>query len=122
MDKQQVLIVDDSDSMRFVIKFCLENAGYQVFEARDGREGLIMAQSKHYDVIITDINMPNMDGYDFIAQTRKASKNQHVPILTLTTNTSVKSIAKGKAAGATGWLVKPFDDQSLLEVMRKVSS
>lgn len=122
MDKQKVLVVDDSDSMRYIISFCLNEAGYDVVEAADGREALLIAQAEHYDVIITDINMPLMDGYDFIVAVRQSSKNQHAPILTLTTNTSLDAVAKGKAAGATGWLTKPFNDQTLLNVMRKVAA
>ena len=120
MEKQKVLIVDDSESMRFVISYCLNEAGFHVIEASDGQEALRIAQSSHYDVIITDINMPNMNGYDFIEAVRKTSKNRHAPILTLTTNTSQDAVAKGKAAGATGWLTKPFNDEMLLNVMRKV--
>jgi two-component system chemotaxis response regulator CheY len=123
MDKLKVLVIDDSDSMRYVISFCLDTAGgYEVTESSNGLEALGLVQANHYDIIITDINMPVMDGYDFIALARKHSRNRHVPILTLTTNTAPEAVAKGKAAGATGWLTKPFNDERLLNVMRKVAA
>ena len=121
MDKQKALVVDDSDSMRYVVAHYLEEAGYEVSQATNGIEGLNLANEEHFDVIITDINMPVMNGYDFIQETRKTLKNKHSPILTLTLKSSSDDKEKGRKAGATGWLVKPFNDKTLLNVIRKFS-
>lgn len=122
MTNQKVLVVDDSDSMRNVMAFFLKGNGYDVTEAASGDEAIDLVRTFHYDVIITDINMPGMDGYEFIAQARKISANKRVPILTVTTEKTAAGVQKGKAAGATGWLVKPFDDAVLLDVIRRVAA
>ena len=115
-----ILTVDDSVSMRKMISFTLKSAGYEVIEAADGQEGLEKAKANHVDLVLTDHNMPIMDGLSFIRSLRALPQFATVPILMLTTESSDAMKAQGKAAGATGWIVKPFDPQRLLEIIKKV--
>lgn len=115
-----ILIVDDSASIRQMLSFTLKSAGYEVDEAADGKEGLGKAQSKSYSLVFTDQNMPNMDGLSLIRSLRNLAGYRSVPILMLTTESSDAMKQQGRSAGATGWLVKPFDPPKLLEVTRKV--
>jgi two-component system chemotaxis response regulator CheY len=115
-----VLTVDDSVSIRQMVAFTLKTAGYEVVEAVDGEDGLNRAKSKSADLILTDQNMPKMDGLTLIKSLRGLPQYRATPILMLTTESSDAMKAAGKAAGATGWLVKPFDPQRLLEVVKKV--
>lgn len=115
-----ILTVDDSPSIRQMVTFTLKSAGYEVNEAVDGQDGLDKAKSKNYDLILSDQNMPKMDGLTMIKALRATSQYKSVPILMLTTESSDAMKGQGKAAGATGWLVKPFDPQKLLEVVKKV--
>ena len=115
-----ILTVDDSASMRQMVAFTLKNAGFSVVEAADGQEGLEKARSKTVHLVLTDQNMPRMDGISFVKQLRKLPQYKTVPILILTTESSAAMKAQGKAAGATGWLVKPFDPDKLVDVVRKV--
>ncbi len=115
-----VLTVDDSASIRQMVAFTLKSAGYEVVEAVDGEDGLNKAKSKSANLILTDQNMPKMDGLTLIKSLRGLPQYRAVPILMLTTESSDAMKAAGKAAGATGWLVKPFDPQKLLEVVKKV--
>jgi two-component system, chemotaxis family, chemotaxis protein CheY len=115
-----ILAVDDSGSLRQMVVFSLKAAGYQVIEAVDGQEGLEKAKQHLFDLVLTDQNMPRMDGLSLIRALRKLTNYQRVPILMLTTESSDDMKAKGRAAGANGWLVKPFDPQRLTEVVRKV--
>lgn len=115
-----ILAVDDSASLRQMVVFSLQAAGYQVTEAADGSEGLEKARRQKFDLILTDQNMPNMDGLAFIRSLRQMGAYSSVPVLMLTTESSDEMKAKGKAAGANGWLVKPFDPQRLTEVVKKV--
>ena len=117
---KQILIVDDSASIRQMLSFTLKSAGYEVDEAVDGKDGLGKAQRKTYNLVFTDQNMPNMDGLSLIRSLRDMAGYRSTPILMLTTEFSDEMKAKGKAAGANGWLVKPFDPQRLTEVVRKV--
>jgi two-component system chemotaxis response regulator CheY len=117
---KNILIVDDSRSLRNMVAFSLISGGYQVVEAQDGVEGLKMAQQESFDVVLTDQNMPNMDGLTLIAQLRTLPAYNKTPILMLTTESSDEMKSKGRLAGATGWLVKPFDPQKLLDVIKKV--
>ena len=105
---------------RSMVVFSLKAAGYQVVEAIDGQDGLDKAKSGAYDLILTDQNMPRMDGLTLIRNLRGLPSYQSVPILMLTTEASAEMKAKGRAAGANGWLVKPFDPQRLVEVVKKV--
>lgn len=115
-----ILAVDDSGSLRQMVVFSLKAAGYQVTEAVDGQDGLEKARQHTFDLVLTDQNMPRMDGLSLIRGLRKLSSYQNVPILMLTTESSDDMKAKGRAAGANGWLVKPFDPQRLTEVVQKV--
>ncbi len=115
-----ILAVDDSSSLRQMVAFSLKAAGYQVVEAVDGQDGLDKARNQVVDLVLTDQNMPRMDGLSLIKQLRGLPEYQKVPILMLTTESSDDMKAKGRAAGANGWLVKPFDPQRLIEVVKKV--
>lgn len=115
-----ILVVDDSSSIRQMVAFTLKSSGYQVIEAVDGQDGLEKAKAKKVDLILTDQNMPRMDGLTLIKTLRGLPQFQTVPILVLTTESSDLLKSQGKAAGATGWLVKPFDPTKLIEVVKKV--
>jgi two-component system, chemotaxis family, chemotaxis protein CheY len=115
-----VLIVDDSPTMRGMIRKALTEGGCQVLEAHDGVEGLEMLQSAQIQAILTDINMPRMDGLAFIRAVRQDARFARVPILALTTEGEADVKAAGKDAGATGWIVKPFDPKQLCEVLGMV--
>lgn len=115
-----VLSVDDSSSIRQMVAFTLKSAGYEVIEAADGQDGLNKAKMKTVDLVLTDQNMPIMDGLTLIRSLRSMPNYRTVPILMLTTESSDAMKMQGKAAGATGWLVKPFDPSKLLEVVKKV--
>jgi two-component system chemotaxis response regulator CheY len=115
-----VLTVDDSASIRQMVAFTLKSAGYDVVEAVDGEDGLAKARSRVADLVLTDQNMPKMDGLSLIKALRALPDYRSKPILMLTTESSDAMKSAGRAAGATGWLVKPFDPQKLLEVVRKV--
>ena len=117
---KNILIVDDSASIRQMLGFTLRSAGYQVDEAVDGKDGLGKAQGKSYNLVFTDQNMPNMDGLTLIRSLRQIPTYKSTPILMLTTESSDAMKQRGRAAGATGWLVKPFDPPKLLEVLKKV--
>jgi len=115
-----ILAVDDSSSLRQMVAFSLKAAGYQVVEAVDGQDGLDKARQQTVDLVLTDQNMPKMDGLTLIKSLRGLPTYQKVPILMLTTESSDEMKSKGRAAGANGWLVKPFDPQRLIEVVKKV--
>lgn len=115
-----VLSVDDSGSIRQMVSFTLKSAGYDVIEAVDGQDGLDKAKAKTADLVLTDQNMPRMDGLTLIKNLRAMPAYRGVPILMLTTESGETMKMQGKAAGATGWIVKPFDPQKLLEVVKKV--
>ena len=115
-----ILAVDDSGSLRQMVVFSLRAAGYQVSEAVDGQDGLEKARQQVFNLVLTDQNMPRMDGLGLIRALRAMNTYQQVPILMLTTESSDEMKAKGRAAGANGWLVKPFDPQRLIEVVKKV--
>ena len=115
-----ILSVDDSSSIRQMVAFTLKSAGYEVIEAVDGQEGLNKARQKTVDLVLTDQNMPNMDGLTLIKTLRTLPSYRTTPILMLTTESGDAMKMQGRAAGATGWIVKPFDPQKLLEVVKKV--
>ncbi|NQY87714.1 MAG: response regulator [Colwellia sp.] len=116
----KVLVVDDSNSIRDMVCFTLKSAGYQYVEAKDGREGLTKAQAESFDLVISDVNMPNMDGIDLCTELRKLPNFKFTPVLMLTTESSTDMKMRGKAAGATGWLVKPFNPEKLLATIKRV--
>jgi len=115
-----ILAVDDSASMRQMVSFTLKSAGYNVVEAVDGQDAWEKAGERNFDLVLTDQNMPRMDGISLTKKLRDNPKFKTTPILILTTESSDAMKAQGRAAGATGWLVKPFDPQKLLEVIKKV--
>jgi len=115
-----ILAVDDSGSLRQMVAFSLKAAGYDVVQAVDGQDGLNKAKEKTVDLVLTDQNMPIMDGLTLIKNLRELGSYKKIPILMLTTESSDEMKAKGKAAGANGWLVKPFDPKRLIEVVQKV--
>lgn len=115
-----ILAVDDSASMRQMVAFTLKSAGYQVIEAADGQEAFDKAKGQNVTLVLTDQNMPKMDGITLTKSLRGLPSYAATPILILTTESSDEMKAKGKAAGATGWLVKPFDPAKLIEVIKKV--
>ncbi len=115
-----ILAVDDSASIRQMVSFTLKGAGYDVVEAVDGVDALDKAKRHNLDLILTDINMPRMDGLALVESLRGLPRYKAAPILMLTTESSEAMKAKGRAAGATGWLVKPFDPRRLVQVVQKV--
>ncbi|MBB3136482.1 two-component system chemotaxis response regulator CheY [Rhizobium pisi] len=115
-----ILTVDDSASIRLTTKVTLTNAGYSVTEAVNGAEGLVAAKGSSFDLIVTDLNMPVMDGLTMIEELRKLPAQAGVPIIFLTTESDADLKARAKAAGATGWLTKPFDPENLVKIVKKV--
>lgn len=115
-----VLVVDDSNSIRDMVSFTLMGAGYQTTEAKDGLEALSVAKGEAFDLVITDVNMPNMDGISLCGELRQLPEFKFTPILMLTTESSTDMKMKGKSAGATGWLVKPFNPEKLLSTIKRV--
>jgi len=116
----QILVVDDSLSMRQMVVFTLTSAGYSVVEAEDGVIALEKAKNQSFSLVLTDINMPNMDGLTLIKHLRQTKEYQYTPLLTLTTEAGSDKKAEGKAAGATGWMVKPFNPDQLVATVKKV--
>lgn len=117
---KKVLTVDDSKTMRDMVSFTLKGAGFDVVEAEDGVDALSVLDKTSVDLIITDINMPNMDGVTLVKRVRGGGAHRSVPILVLTTEGSDQKKADGRAAGATGWIVKPFTPDKLVQVVNKV--
>ena len=115
-----ILTVDDSPSIRVALKIALTNAGYSVAEAGNGVEGIEKAKASAFDLIITDLNMPVMDGLTMIEEMRRLPDQMGVPIVFLTTESDEGMKARAKAAGATGWLTKPFDPDQLVRIAKKV--
>lgn len=115
-----ILAVDDSASMRQMVMFTLKNAGYQVVEAVDGMDAWNKAGQQSFDLVLTDQNMPRLDGIELTRKLRETSQFRSTPILILTTESSDQMKQAGKRAGATGWLVKPFDATKLIEVIEQV--
>ncbi|PCJ36357.1 MAG: response regulator [Alphaproteobacteria bacterium] len=118
--KKTALTIDDSKTMRDMVSFTLKNAGYDVVEAENGQLGLDKIAGASFDVIITDVNMPVMDGITFTREARKRAEARTTPILILTTESGSDIKNEGRSAGATGWIVKPFNPEKLLQVVEKV--
>lgn len=116
----QILAVDDSASMRQMVAFTLKGAGHSVTEAADGKEALNLAKSTKFDLVLSDVNMPNMDGIALTKELRSLPEFKFTPILILTTEAGMDKKQDGKAAGATGWIVKPFNPDQLLATIKKV--
>jgi two-component system chemotaxis response regulator CheY len=115
-----ILTVDDSATIRQMTSLVLNGAGYQVIEAVDAIDALGKLNGQDIDLILTDINMPEMDGIEFTRQIRATAHYKFVPVIMLTTESQVEKKQEGKAAGATGWIVKPFTQDQLLAVVKKV--
>ncbi len=115
-----ILAVDDSASMRQMVRFTLESAGYEVIQAADGVEALDYAKGGKADLVLTDVNMPRMDGLTLVRELRGLSNYKGIPILVLTTEAGQDTKMQGKQAGATGWIVKPFNPEQLLATIQRV--
>jgi two-component system chemotaxis response regulator CheY len=118
---KRILTIDDSKTMRDMLRMTLVDAGYEVMQAVDGQDGLDVLRKERFDVVITDINMPKLDGYGVIRHLRADASYDDTPILVLSTENDQKTKDIGRDAGATGWLVKPFDPDQLVEIVRQVS-
>jgi two-component system, chemotaxis family, chemotaxis protein CheY len=116
----RIMTVDDSASMRQMVSFTLKGAGYEVIEALDGSDALEKMEKQSIQMLITDINMPNLDGIGLVRKVRAHAVYRFIPIILLTTESQESKKQEGKAAGATGWIVKPFKPDQLLNVVRKV--
>lgn len=115
-----ILAVDDSASMRQMVSFTLKGAGYNVVEAVDGVDALNKAKAQNFDCVVTDVNMPNKDGISLIKDLRALPNYKFTPMLMLTTESGMDKKQQGKDAGATGWIVKPFNPDQLLKTIKKV--
>ena len=115
-----ILAVDDSASVRQMVNYTLKTAGYDVVDAVDGKDGLTKAGVHKFDMIITDLNMPNLDGIGLITAVRKLPGYSFTPILMLTTESQAEKKDAGRKAGATGWIVKPFNAEQLISVLHKL--
>ena len=117
---KQILIADDSESIREVLAYSLKNAGYDVCVAYDGVDALTFFDGQSIDLLLTDYHMPNMNGLELIRKVRELDNYRFVPILVLTTENQKNIIKEAKDAGATGWLLKPFNTEKLIQTLRKV--
>jgi two-component system chemotaxis response regulator CheY len=115
-----IMTVDDSTSVRQMVSFTLKDAGYDVLEAKDGMDALQKAKTANVNMVITDLNMPNMDGITLIKNLRQLPNYKFIPIIMLSTESQQEKKIEGKNAGATGWIVKPFNAEQLLAVIKKV--
>lgn len=116
-----VLTVDDSRTMRDMLRLALVEAGFRVTQAEDGLHGLEVLRQERPGVIVTDINMPRLDGFGFIEEVRRDAGYRAIPILVLTTESDAEKRARARASGATGWIVKPFDPAKLVAAIRRVA-
>jgi len=114
-----IMSVDDSKSVRQMVSFTLQQAGYKVVEAEDGKDALAKL-NEQVDMVLTDLNMPNMDGIELIKAIRAEPRYKFMPVVMLTTESQANKKQEGKAAGATGWIIKPFSPEQLLAVVKKV--
>jgi two-component system chemotaxis response regulator CheY len=117
-----ILTVDDSRTMRDMLMLTLKNAGYRVVQAVDGAHGLEVLAGENADIIITDINMPRLDGFGFIEGVRQDPRHRATPILVLTTESDGEKKTRARNAGATGWIVKPFNPDKLVDAVRRVAA
>jgi two-component system chemotaxis response regulator CheY len=118
----KILTVDDSRTMRDMLRLALTGAGFNVVQAVDGMDGLDVLEREDPDLVITDINMPKMDGFGFIEGARRIDRFRVTPILVLTTESDAEKKQRARSAGATGWIVKPFDPVKLVDVIRRVAA
>jgi len=120
MAKKSILIVDDSASMRATVAIALGGAGYEVIEARDGQDGLNKLAAQRVNLIISDVNMPGMDGITFVKKLKEQAALRFTPVIMLTTEGAEEKKQQGKAAGAKAWIIKPFDPAKLLDAVSKL--
>lgn len=119
--RTHILAIDDSRTIRTLLTIALEKAGFAVTTAVDGVDGVTKFQQAHADLVITDVNMPNKDGFGVIEDIRKGDINRAVPVLVLTTESGSALKERARKAGATGWIVKPFDDEALVSVIKRLT-
>jgi len=117
---KRIMIVDDSATVRQVLQMTLEGAGYDILDAVDGQDALAKLEDARLDMVITDLNMPNLDGIGLIRKIRQHAAYRFIPIVMLTTESAEEKKQEGKAAGASGWIVKPFKPEQLLKVVKMV--
>lgn len=115
-----ILVVDDAKSMQDIIAFTIKSKGYEYELANNGEMALQLARSKHFDLILTDINMPEMDGFSLTRELRQLKAYSHTPILVLSTEFSPEKKQKGREVGATGWIIKPFNGDKLIAAIEKL--
>jgi two-component system, chemotaxis family, chemotaxis protein CheY len=115
-----IMTADDSSTIRHLIRFTLTNAGYEILEAADGQIALEQLKGIQVDLVITDLNMPNLDGIGLIKALRALPAYKFVPIVMLTTESQMDKVQEGKDAGATGWIIKPFHPEHLVSVLKKI--
>jgi len=120
MSAPRILAVDDSASMRQMVAFTLREAGFEVTEAYDGANALEIAQRESFRAVLCDVNMPNLDGIGLVKALRQLPAYKFTPLLMLTTESSPEKKLEGKSAGATGWLVKPFNPEQLIATVKRV--
>ncbi len=118
--KKNILIVDDSASIREMLEFTLDRNGYNVMKAMDGRDALTYFDGRTIDLLMTDLHMPNMNGMELITEVRKLDGYKHIPILFLSTETGIHVKKEARSKGATGWLTKPFQEDRLIAIIKKV--
>jgi Response regulator containing a CheY-like receiver domain and a GGDEF domain len=121
MNAKTILAIDDSRTIRHLVSQTLGDAGFSVVTAVDGVDGVSTFQNTRFDAVITDINMPKLDGFGVIAAIRGGGANRKVPILVLTTESSPEFKDKARNLGATGWIVKPFEDRQLVDILKLVT-
>jgi two-component system chemotaxis response regulator CheY len=115
-----ILVVDDSSSLRMAVRIALTGAGYEVVEAEDGKQALTKLDGRKYHLVLSDVNMPNLDGYGFVQAMKQLAAYKYTPVVMLTTEDSAEKKERGKAAGAKAWIVKPFLPPQLLDVVSKL--
>ncbi len=120
MAKKTILILDDSASMRATVSIALGGAGYDVVEAKDGAEGLTKLSGQRFNLIISDLNMPGMDGITFLKKLKEHAALRYIPVIMLTTESADDKKQQGKEAGAKAWIIKPFDPAKLLDAVSKL--
>lgn len=118
---KRILVVDDSTAVRQSVCYVLDQAGYEVVQAVDGTDALTKLDGSPFDLIVTDVNMPNMDGIELTGKVRGLEKYKFTPVVVLTTESQQSKMSAGKEAGATGWIVKPFNSEKLLQVVKRLA-